>query len=85
MPRPLDGPTMTTIEIEYCVPCGFLERAEEIQHALLEVFGDRLDRVALVTGDRGVLTVAVDGDVVWDKADDEYDVDAITRRVRQSL
>ena len=76
---------MSTVEIEYCVPCGFLERAERIQHALLEQFGDRLDRVALVTGDRGVLTVAVDGDVVWDKADDEYDVDAITRRVRESV
>jgi selenoprotein W-related protein len=76
---------MPTVEIEYCVPCGFLGRAEEIQHALLEQFGDRLDRVALVTGDHGVLTVAVDGDVVWDKADDAYDVDAITRRVRASL
>ena len=76
---------MSTVEIEYCVPCGFLERAEEIQHALLGQFGDRLDRVALVTGDRGVLTVAVDGDVVWDKADDDYDVDAITRRVRESV
>ena len=76
---------MPTVEIEYCVPCGFLERAEEIQHALLGQFGDRLDRVALVTGDRGVLTVAVDGDVVWDKADDDYDIDTITRRVRQSV
>ncbi|MFA1610615.1 SelT/SelW/SelH family protein [Halobellus rubicundus] len=76
---------MTAIEIEYCVPCGFLDRAEEIQHALLEQFGDRLDRVALVTGDHGVLTVAVDGDVVWDKADDDYDVDAITRRVRDEI
>ena len=76
---------MVSVEIEYCVPCGFLERAEAIQHALLEQFGDRLDRVALVTGDRGVLTVAVDGDVVWDKADAEYDVDTITRRVRGSL
>ena len=76
---------MPTVEIEYCVPCGFLGRAEEIQHALLEQFGDRLDRVALVTGDRGVLTVTVDGDVVWDKADDAYDVDAITRRVQESL
>ena len=76
---------MPTVEIEYCVPCGFLERAEEIQHALLGQFGDRLDRVALVTGDRGVLTVAVDGAVVWDKADDDYDVDAITRRVRESV
>jgi selenoprotein W-related protein len=77
--------TMPTVEIEYCVPCGFLERAEKIQHALLEQFGDRLDRVALVTGDHGVLTVAVDGDVVWDKAEDDYDVDAITRRVRQAV
>ncbi|MFB6251109.1 MAG: SelT/SelW/SelH family protein [Halobellus sp.] len=76
---------MSAIEIEYCVPCGFLERAEEIQHALLDQFGDRLDRVALVTGDRGVLTVAVDGDVVWDKAEDEYDVDVITRRVRDTI
>ena len=76
---------MPTVEIEYCVPCGFLGRAEKVQHALLEQFGDRLDRVALVTGDHGVLTVAVDGDVVWDKAEDDYDVDAITRRVQQSL
>ncbi|WP_256307845.1 SelT/SelW/SelH family protein [Halobellus litoreus] len=76
---------MSAIEIEYCVPCGFLNRAEEIQHALLEQFGDRLDRVALVTGDHGVLTVAVDGDVVWDKAEDEYDVDGITRRVREEI
>ncbi|MFD1684677.1 SelT/SelW/SelH family protein [Halobellus litoreus] len=76
---------MSAIEIEYCVPCGFLNRAEEIQHALLEQFGDRLDRVALVTGDHGVLTVSVDGDVVWDKAEDEYDVDGITRRVREEI
>ncbi|RDI70924.1 SelT/SelW/SelH family protein [Halopelagius longus] len=76
---------MTTVEIEYCVPCGFLDRAEEIQHALLQQFGERLDRVALVTGDHGVLTVAVGGETVWDKEDDEYDVDAITRRVRETL
>lgn len=76
---------MTTVEIEYCVPCGFLDRAEAIQHALLQQFGDRLDRVALVTGDHGVLTVSVDGETVWDKADDEYDVDDITRRVREAL
>ncbi|SFR45520.1 SelT/SelW/SelH family protein [Halogeometricum limi] len=76
---------MTDVEIEYCVPCEFLDRAEAIQHALLSQFGERLDRVSLVTGDHGVLTVAVDGEVVWDKADDEYDVDEITRRVRSSV
>lgn len=45
---------MATVEIEYCVPCGFLERAENVQHALLTNFGAELDRVALVTGDHGV-------------------------------
>jgi selenoprotein W-related protein len=74
---------MTTVEIEYCVPCGFLDRAQDIQRALLQQFGDRLDRVALVTGDHGVLQVRVDDDVVWDKADDPYDLDAITRRLRE--
>lgn len=52
---------MTSVEIEYCVPCGFLERAEDVQHALLTSFGERLDRVALVTGDHGVFEVRVDG------------------------
>jgi len=66
---------MTDVEIEYCVPCGFLDRAESIQHAVLQQFGERVDRVSLVTGDHGVLTVAVDGELVWDKEEDDYDVD----------
>lgn len=76
---------MTHVEIEYCVPCGFLNRAEEIQHVLLTSFGQQLDTVALVTGDHGVLQVRVDGDVVYDTGDDEYDVDAIVRDVRDHI
>ncbi|MFB6129434.1 MAG: SelT/SelW/SelH family protein [Salinigranum sp.] len=73
---------MTSVEIEYCVPCGFLNRAEDVQHALLSQFGARLDRVSLVTGDHGVFTVSVDGETVFDKTEDEFDVDEITRRLR---
>jgi selenoprotein W-related protein len=76
---------MATVEIEYCVPCGFLERAEDVQHALLTNFGAELDRVALVTGDDGVFTVHVDGETVFEKSEDEYDVDGITREVRGQL
>jgi selenoprotein W-related protein len=76
---------MTDVEIEYCVPCGFLDRAEEIQHALLTSFGDDLDRVALVTGDHGVLEVRVDEQVVFEKEEDVYDVDGIVREVRGLL
>lgn len=76
---------MTTVEIEYCVPCGFLKRAEALQHALLTSFGEQLDRVALVTGDHGVLDVRVDGETVFAKGEDEYDVDATVREVRSRL
>ncbi len=76
---------MTTVKIEYCVPCGFLDRAQRIQRQLLEQFGEELDSVALVTGDHGVLRVTVDGDLVYDKETDEYDLDAITRDVKASL
>lgn len=69
--------TMSTVEIEYCVPCGFLERAEEVQHALLSEMGAELDEVALKTGDHGVFIVSVDGAEVFNKERDEYDVDAI--------
>lgn len=76
---------MTAVDIEYCVPCGFLERAENIQHALLSGLGEQLDSVALVTGDHGILTVSVDGETVFDKDEDEYDVDEIVRSVRERI
>ncbi|MFC6836335.1 SelT/SelW/SelH family protein [Halomarina ordinaria] len=76
---------MTSVEIEYCVPCGFLRRAEDVQHVLLTTFGERLDRVALVTGDHGVFTVRVDGERVFDVSEDDFDVDAVVRRVRAEL
>lgn len=76
---------MTTVEIEYCVPCGFLNRASDLAETLLSTFGDDLDRVSLVTGDHGVFVVRVDDEVVFDKAEDDYDVDEITRNVRNVL
>jgi selenoprotein W-related protein len=76
---------MTQVEIEYCVPCGLLERAEDVQHALLAEYGQRLDAVALQTGDDGVFEVRVDGEEVYDKEDDEFDVDHISDRVGDRL
>lgn len=68
---------MTEVEIEYCVPCGMLDRAQDVQHALLEEYGERLDAVTLVTGDGGVFEVRAEGQRVFDKEADEFDVDAI--------
>jgi selenoprotein W-related protein len=76
---------MSEVEIEYCVPCGFLNRATDTAEVLLSTFGADLDRVALVTGDDGVFRVRVDGETVFDKETNDYDVDEITRSVRAAL
>jgi len=74
---------MTDVEIEYCVPCGFLDRALDVQRAVLQSLGEEIDRATLVTGDHGVFDVRVDGEQVFDKEEDEFDVDTIVRRVRK--
>jgi len=76
---------MTSVEIEYCHPCGFLDRAQDVQQAVLENLGQNLEEVSLVVGHNGILQVRVDGDVVFDKDEDEYDVDAIVGSVRQQV
>ncbi|QLG61591.1 SelT/SelW/SelH family protein [Halorarum salinum] len=68
---------MTEVEIEYCVPCGMLDRAQDVQGAILDEYGEEVDRVALVTGDGGVFEVRADGEVVYDKEADEFDEAAI--------
>jgi selenoprotein W-related protein len=73
-----------TVEIEYCVPCGFLDRAVDVQRTLLERFGERLDRVALVTGDHGVFEVRVEGETVFEKGDG-YDVEGIADAVSERV
>jgi selenoprotein W-related protein len=74
---------MTNVEIEYCVPCGHRNHAVDVQEAILEKFGQEIDSVALVTGDGGVFKIRVDGETVFDKADDEFDVDTIIDRVSE--
>jgi len=74
------------VEIEYCVPCGFLDRAVDLQRHLLQTFGEKLDSVALVTGDHGVLEVWADGESLYDKhKDGDYDADELAREVRGLL
>lgn len=76
---------MATVEIEYCVPCGFRERAIDVERAILSSLEDRLDSLRLVMGDHGVFTVRVDGELVFDKDEHEFDVDGVVRAVRAAL
>ncbi|MEF8784999.1 MAG: Rdx family protein [Haloarculaceae archaeon] len=76
---------MTTVEIEYCVPCGFRDRALDVQRAILTALERDIDEFRLVMGDHGIFQVHVDGTTVFDKDEDEFDVDAIVRAVRDAL
>ncbi|MFB6131096.1 MAG: Rdx family protein [Salinigranum sp.] len=76
---------MADVTIEYCVPCGFRERAIDLQEAVLTSLERQLDSVRLVMGDHGVFTVSVDGRTVYDKAEDDYDVDDVVRAVREEV
>jgi selenoprotein W-related protein len=76
---------MTRVEVEYCVPCGLLDRAVDVQTALLSEFGQRVDEVALVTGDSGVFEVRVDEEVVFDEEADEFDLGAISAAVAERV
>ncbi len=72
------------IEIEYCVPCGYLPRATEAQTRLLEEFGNAIAGVTLKTGRKGVFTFRADGEQIYSKPD-VFDIDAIVATVRGKL
>ena len=76
----------TDIEVEYCVPCGHLERAIDTQRVILSEFGQKLRSVALVTGDRGVFKIRVNGEQIFDKkSGDTYDEAAILAAIKERI
>lgn len=74
----------TTVEIQYCVPCGHLPRAQDVQKSILERFGQKLDGVKLKTGDGGVFKVRVDGEEIYSKPDD-FDIEAVMSKIESRL
>jgi selenoprotein W-related protein len=73
-----------SVEIEYCVPCGHLDRAIDTQRAILDRFGQSVDGVRLKTGDAGVFTIRVDDEQIFDKTQG-YDLDHIIGEIEQRL
>lgn len=68
--------TAPDVEIQYCVPCGHLPRAMDIQKSILEKFGQRVGSVSLKTGDSGIFRIHLDGNEIYARPA-EFDLDAI--------
>ncbi len=73
-----------TVEIEYCVPCGHLDRAIDTERAILEKFGRRLDGVHLKTGEAGVFTIRVNGEQIHDRSQG-YDLGRIIADIEERV
>lgn len=72
------------VQIEYCHPCGHLERAIDTQRAILTEFGRQLNSVSLLVGEKGVFKIRVDGDQIFDKSDG-YDEAKILTDIRDRV
>jgi selenoprotein W-related protein len=72
------------IEIEYCVPCGYLPRATDAQTRILEAFGNRVESVTLKTGRKGIFTFRANGETIYAKPED-FSIDAIIARIGDLL
>jgi selenoprotein W-related protein len=72
------------VEIEYCVPCGHLNRAIDTQRVILEHFGRQVDGVRLKTGHGGVFTIRVDDAQICDKTK-SFDIDSIIADIESRI
>lgn len=72
------------IEIEYCVPCGHLNRAIDTQRVILEHFGRQVDGVHLKTGHGGVFSISVDDEQIYDKTK-SFDIDGIIADIESRI
>lgn len=74
--------TSPTVEIEYCVPCGHLKRAMDVQKSILERFGQRVDGVKLKTGEKGVFVIRIDGEPVYTKPE-PFELDQVLETIEK--
>lgn len=74
--------TKPTVQIEYCVPCGHLARAMDLQKDILEKFGQRVEGVKLKTGGGGVFVISVGDDVIYRKPE-EFQLEAVLSEIER--
>jgi len=73
-----------TVHIQYCVPCGHLPRALDVQKSILERFGQKLGGVTLRPGDHGIFTIDVNDERVYTKPD-PFELDALLETIEQHV
>jgi selenoprotein W-related protein len=80
-------PHTPRVEITYCTQCRWLLRAAWMAQELLSTFAEELGEVALAPGTGGVFQIRVEGELVWDRAEQGGfpDVKALKQLVRDRI
>jgi selenoprotein W-related protein len=80
-------PHKPTVSIRYCSKCRFILRATWIAQELLFTFAEDLASVNLEPGDGGVFEVCLDGQIVWNKAQEQRFPEAkeLKQRIRDRI
>jgi selenoprotein W-related protein len=75
------------VAITYCRQCNWLLRAAWMAQELLSTFAEEIGEVALVPGTGGVLTITVDGELLWDRRRDGGlpDIRTLKQRLRDRI
>lgn len=55
------------VEIEYCMRCRFLLRANWMAQELLMTFSDELSAVCLLPGDGGIFDIRLNGELLFSR------------------
>jgi len=55
------------ISIEYCVPCDFSDYALKETKTLIKNFQNDMNRLMLITGNKGIFDVRVNGELIFSK------------------
>ena len=80
-------PRRPRIAIIYCTQCHWMLRAAWMGQELLSTFGMDLGEVALIPATGGAFSIALDGEIVWERKRDGGfpDVKTLKQRVRDRL
>ena len=75
------------LRITYCTQCNWLLRSAWMASELLSTFSLELGEVALVPGTGGVLTITLDGELIWERKRDGGfpDVKRLKQMVRDRI
>jgi selenoprotein W-related protein len=57
------------VQIRYCTQCRWLLRAAWMAQELLTTFEMEIGELALIPGTGGVFEIAVDGELIWSRAE----------------